>query len=295
MYYYKDSSKNTIYIKSLESLKNLISQEIINQNTQIRIGLRGEFQNAEDISEIKDLFSSSSPEETNESEIQNKTDNDLNLEIDVKNNFSVSTEAFEVDEEKNDEVQKSQTLYPFSNFDAKEEQIETDEYSSEEEQETNDVNELNTVESQTSEKEEINYENLILNLEHSSVRVGFLKAIKLGFANYFNFSGRSSRSEYWFFVLFNLMVYVFCIYAPILFKSPELGEVTVMIFFIFKFFIFIPALSLTVRRLHDIDNRGWWVLIGFIPILGQLALIIMHTREGNAKENRFGKNSLGFN
>ena len=295
MYYYKDSLKNIIYIKSLESLKNLISQEIIDQNTQIRIGLRGEFQNAEDISEIKDLFPKNSSDETSELETQNKTDNDLNTEIEVSNNFSGSTEAFEADEDKNDEVPKSQPIYPFSNFDTKQEQIETDEYSSDEEQETNDVNELNTVESQTSEKEEINDENLILNQEHSSVRVSFLKAIKLGFANYFNFSGRSSRSEYWFFFLFFIIVSFVLIYAPILFKSPELGEVTVMIYFIFRIFIFIPALSLTVRRLHDIDNRGWWVLIYFIPILGWLALLIMFTREGNAKENRFGKNSLGFN
>ena len=88
MYYYKDSSKNIIYIKSLESLKNLISQEIIDQNTQIRIGLRGEFQNAEDISEIKELFPKEF-QEASELEIQNKTDNDLNTEIEVSNNFLV--------------------------------------------------------------------------------------------------------------------------------------------------------------------------------------------------------------
>ena len=285
MYYYKDSSKNIIYIKSLESLKNLISQEIIDQNTQIRIGLRGEFQNAEDISEIKELFSNESFPETSELEIQNEAEND----------FSDPTEEFEVDEDKNEEEQKTPPIYPFSNFDAKEEQIETNENNSKEDQETNDLSDLNTAQDQTIDKEKINDENLVASLEHASAKVGFLKAIKLAFANYFNFSGRSSRSEYWFFVLFYLMVSVVLIFTPVLFASPELFEITGLIDLIFQIFIIIPTLSLSVRRLHDIDNRGWWVLISIIPVLGWLVLLIKHTQEGNAKENRFGKNSLGFN
>lgn len=295
MYYYKDSSNNIIYIKSLESLKNLISQEIINQNTQIRIGLRGEFQNAEDISEIKELFPNESFQETSELEIQNEAENDLNTEIDFENDFSDPTEEFEADEGRIEEEQKTPPIYPFSNFDAKEEQIETNENNSKEDQETNNLSDLNTSQDQTTGKEKINDENLVASLEHASAKVGFLKAIKLAFANYFNFSGRSSRSEYWFFVLFYLMVSIVLIFTPVLFVSPELLEITGLIDLIFQIFIIIPTLSLSVRRLHDIDNRGWWVLISIIPILGWLALLVMHTREGNAKENRFGKNSLGFN
>ena len=56
MYYYKDSSKNIIYVKSKESLINLISQNIINQNTEIRIGLRGSFIEAKEIEDLQDLF-----------------------------------------------------------------------------------------------------------------------------------------------------------------------------------------------------------------------------------------------
>ena len=56
MYYFKDSSKNIIYVKSKESLINLISQNIINQNTEIRIGLRGSFIEAKEIEDLKDLF-----------------------------------------------------------------------------------------------------------------------------------------------------------------------------------------------------------------------------------------------
>ena len=91
------------------------------------------------------------------------------------------------------------------------------------------------------------------------------------------------------------MVSIVLIFTPVLFVSPELLEITGLIDLIFQIFIIIPTLSLSVRRLHDIDNRGWWILISIIPILGWLALLVMHTREGNAKENRFGKNSLGFN
>jgi hypothetical protein len=56
MYYYKDSSKNIIYVKSKESLINLISQNIISENTEIRIGLRGTFIEAKEIEDLKDLF-----------------------------------------------------------------------------------------------------------------------------------------------------------------------------------------------------------------------------------------------
>lgn len=52
--------------------------------------------------------------------------------------------------------------------------------------------------------------------------------------------------------------------------------------------LFIPSLSVSVRRLHDIDRTGWWLLLGLIPILGWIVLIVFACQKGTAGANRFG-------
>lgn len=74
-------------------------------------------------------------------------------------------------------------------------------------------------------------------------RVGFGTAIGLGFKNYFKFKGRSTRAEYWWFVLFYFLV----------------SLIPIVNWFVWVVFI-IPTISLTTRRLHDIEKTGWWQL-----------------------------------
>jgi uncharacterized membrane protein YhaH (DUF805 family) len=57
--------------------------------------------------------------------------------------------------------------------------------------------------------------------------------------------------------------------------------------------ILVPNLAVEVRRFHDMDNTGWWVLISFIPILGALAVLLWFTARGTDGENRFGPDPLG--
>lgn len=88
--------------------------------------------------------------------------------------------------------------------------------------------------------------------------MGFGEAVRSVFSKYFQFSGRSRRSEYWYFVLFTLIVsIVLAIVDAAAFNSgPEdigpLGG-------IFTLATVIPGLAVSVRRLHDINRTGWWI------------------------------------
>jgi uncharacterized membrane protein YhaH (DUF805 family) len=115
--------------------------------------------------------------------------------------------------------------------------------------------------------------------------MNFGQAITSGFSNYVNFSSRSVRSEYWFWVLF----IVLCEIATAIIDTVlGLGFVTAL----FGLATLLPSLAVAVRRLHDIDRSGWWILLAFIPIVGTIILIIWHCTRGTNGPNRFGPNTL---
>ena len=113
--------------------------------------------------------------------------------------------------------------------------------------------------------------------------MGFFESIGNGFSNYFTFSGRALRSEFWYWYLF---IFIFniplAIFGPFI---PILNLLYLVIFF--------PTLSVTIRRLHDTNHSGWWQLLQIIPIIGFLALIYWFTKAGDISDNRFGAPPYG--
>ena len=109
----------------------------------------------------------------------------------------------------------------------------------------------------------------------------FPRAIESGFNRYADFSGRSSRSEYWWWTLFVLLgVFGFGV-------LDVLSGVSAF-FSLFVIAVLLPSLVVSIRRLHDVDESGWWVLIGVIPIIGFLALTLLwFTRAGDKGPNRW--------
>ena len=97
--------------------------------------------------------------------------------------------------------------------------------------------------------------------------MSFSEAISDGFAKYAVFSGRSSLSAYWYWTLFAALVYT----ATLLIDSI-LG--TGFIYLIAAVALFLPGLAVLIRRLHDADHSGWWVLISFFPLIGFIVLIV---------------------
>jgi len=114
----------------------------------------------------------------------------------------------------------------------------------------------------------------------------FITALK----KYAVFSGRSRRSEYWYFILFYIIIYIalgFVDRATGTFDSKSgIGLLTA----VFALGLLIPSLSVSVRRLHDTDRSGWWLFIGFIPLIGAIVLIVFFALDSGAGTNRFGPN-----
>jgi len=114
----------------------------------------------------------------------------------------------------------------------------------------------------------------------------YLKALK----QYAAFTGRARRREYWFFALFNaiaLMVLAF-IDGMMGSFSEEVGFG--LLSGLYFLATLLPALAVTVRRLHDTDRSGWWILIGVIPVIGFIVVLVFTLLEGTPGENRYGPN-----
>jgi uncharacterized membrane protein YhaH (DUF805 family) len=108
---------------------------------------------------------------------------------------------------------------------------------------------------------------------------------------YAEFNGRSRRKEYWSFILLFIILSIIAtmLDASIFHGMAINGEMGV-VSLILSLALIIPLLAVTVRRLHDTDRSGWWILLGLIPLLGQLVLLVLYCLDGTPGENRFGPN-----
>jgi len=107
--------------------------------------------------------------------------------------------------------------------------------------------------------------------------------------NYFTFSGRARRKEYWYFSLFNLLIMHVLRVLDAALGTMAAGGAGVLSA-IYGLAILIPSIAVSVRRLHDIGFAGWWYLIIFIPIVGAIVLLVFHVLDSEPGENRFGPN-----
>ena len=101
--------------------------------------------------------------------------------------------------------------------------------------------------------------------------------------NYCNFTGRASRSEYWWYVLFNACV---SIAVAIVFCWSQ--DVYNIVNGVVCLALLLPGLGVAVRRLHDINKSGWWLLIGLVPILGAILLIVWFCKDSDMTPNEYG-------
>lgn len=97
------------------------------------------------------------------------------------------------------------------------------------------------------------------------------------------FSGRARRTEYWMFVLCNVIVMLLLGMVDKL-----IGGDNELISSIYSLAVLLPSLAVAARRLHDTDRSTWWLLLGLIPIIGTLVLIYFMVCNGQQGPNRFG-------
>jgi len=115
--------------------------------------------------------------------------------------------------------------------------------------------------------------------------VSFPDAVKLGFQKYFDFSGRATRAEIWWWTLF-LQLLNWGLWIVDQFGGLGLGLITTVFFL----GALIPSLALGARRLHDINRTGWWQLmwIGSLFIIPPIVLIVWAIKRGDYGPNKYG-------
>ena len=112
--------------------------------------------------------------------------------------------------------------------------------------------------------------------------VGFGEAISRGFRNYATFSGRATRAENWWWVLFTVL-------AGIGLEAFDTVTRTMGLFgFLFDLVVLMPSLALGVRRLHDINKSGWWLLLWVVVVIGWIVLIVWAIKRGDEGTNKYG-------
>ncbi|NTT85638.1 DUF805 domain-containing protein [Tabrizicola fusiformis] len=111
------------------------------------------------------------------------------------------------------------------------------------------------------------------------------EAVKSVLSNYANFSGRAIRSEYWWFTLANVI-------GSVILNGIDMATGVPILSLIWALALLVPGLAVGVRRLHDLDRSGWWLLIVLVPVVGVILLIYWFATRGTVGPNRFGPDPL---
>ena len=112
--------------------------------------------------------------------------------------------------------------------------------------------------------------------------------------NYAVFRGRASRKEYWVFYLYNITLIAIATLLDNIFgiALEDIGYGPICA--LYTLALLIPALAVTVRRLHDVGKSGWMILLVLIPLIGGIWLIVLLASKGNPEKNKFGEEPEEF-
>ncbi len=113
----------------------------------------------------------------------------------------------------------------------------------------------------------------------------FQQSIRTCLNKYIDVEGRAARSEYWWFILFNIIAIIVASGIDMVIGLP-------IFYFVVSLGLLAPSITVGVRRLHDKDKSGWWILIWFVPLVGWLIMIVWYVQKGTDGPNRFGPDPL---
>ncbi|SCX96638.1 Uncharacterized membrane protein YhaH, DUF805 family [Nonlabens sp. Hel1_33_55] len=121
---------------------------------------------------------------------------------------------------------------------------------------------------------------------------GMMDYVKTCFNKYADFNGRARRSEFWYFYLFNIIVF-FALYIPVialLVAESDLVILPGILLGIYGLGVILPTLAVIVRRLHDTGRSGWYYLMALIPLVGNIILLIFWVEDSKPGTNEWGPN-----
>ena len=125
--------------------------------------------------------------------------------------------------------------------------------------------------------------------------MNFIQSIKTVLKKYATFAGRASRSEFWYWSLFCFLASFLLSFLDVLVFHVNVNDPNA--FYptstLFGLLVFLPSLAVTVRRLHDVDRKGWWLLISVTVVGLFFPLLYWYCKQGSEGSNRFGSNTLG--
>jgi uncharacterized membrane protein YhaH (DUF805 family) len=113
--------------------------------------------------------------------------------------------------------------------------------------------------------------------------VSFEDSVRIGLSKYATFSGRATRSEYWFFTLFYSLVVLGTFWLSIIFDNELFAFITLATWLA----LFLPAISALVRRLHDTGKSGWWYWLSLVPF-GGIVVIVFLCQQSESSPNAYG-------
>lgn len=130
--------------------------------------------------------------------------------------------------------------------------------------------------------------------------MGLSEAVKSVFSKYATFQGRASRSEYWFFYLFNILLEIGLLIVGLI-LGAIVGKgtgalagmgIAYVLLCIYGLIAIIPSISVFVRRMHDIGRSGWWYWIALVPLVGAIVLLVFLLTGSNRGDNQYGPEPL---
>ena len=119
--------------------------------------------------------------------------------------------------------------------------------------------------------------------------MNFIQSIRTCMRKYVNFSGRATRSEFWWFYLFTVLVNFSASFVGNLIFMSTFNIFSIYLSTITSLILLLPSLAVAVRRLHDVGRSGWWILIAF-TVIGIIPLLIWYVTDTKDEENVYGPN-----
>ena len=107
------------------------------------------------------------------------------------------------------------------------------------------------------------------------------------------FEGRAQRAEYWYFVLFTILISIVLAFIDIATGSFNEEAGIGILGGIYALAVLIPSIAVGVRRLHDTNRSGWWMLLALVPLIGFIVLIVLFVIDSDQGENQYGENPKG--